>query len=123
MIPPQRLLQCLQGTNEPVHVPRRAERLRAERLREKESVVQARFEIVWQPSPSEAPIVLRSAVDANEATMAFHEELARLRSQEATGELFMRKGDSARHPLVRQPLKKNRVRHPLVRQPITDHDG
>jgi hypothetical protein len=116
------LLPCLQGRTEPVHVPRRAERLRAERLREKESVVQTQFEIVWQPSPAEAPIVLRSAVDANEATMAFHEELARLRSQEATGELFIRKGDRARHPLMRQPLKNNRVRHPLVRPP-TDHDG
>ena len=71
--------------------------------------MQARFEIVWQPSPAEAPTVLRSAVDANEATLAFHEELARLRTQEATGELFMRKGD--------------RARHPLVRQPITEHDG
>jgi hypothetical protein len=123
MVPPQLSLQCLQGRNEPVHVPRRAERLRAERLREKEAVVQARFEIVWQPSPAEAPIVLRSAVDANAATMAFHEELVRLRSQEATGELFMRSGDRAGHSLVRQPLKKNRVRHPLVRPPLTDHDG
>jgi hypothetical protein len=85
--------------------------------------VQARFEIVWQPSPAEAPIVLRSAVDANEATMAFHEEFARLRSQEATGELSMRKGDRARHSLLRQPLKNYRVRHPLVRQPLTDYDG
>jgi hypothetical protein len=117
-IPSQISLPCLRGRNEPVDVPRRAER-----LREKESVVQARFEIVWQPSPAEAPIVLRSAVDANEATMAFHEELVCLRSQEATGELFIRKGDRARHSLVRQPLKNHRVRHPLVRPPLTDHDG
>jgi hypothetical protein len=67
--------------------------------------------------------VLRSAVDANDATMAFHEELVRLKRQQATGELFMRKGDRARHSLVRQPLKNHRVRHPLVRQPLTDHDG
>ena len=85
--------------------------------------MQARFEIVWQPSSAEAPTVLRSAVDANEATLAFHEELARLRTQEATGALFMRKGDRAGRPLVRQPLKNHRVRHPLVRQPHTDHDG
>ena len=85
--------------------------------------MQARFEIVWKPSPAEAPIVLRSAVDANDATMAFHEELVSLKRQQATGELFMRSGDCAGRPLLRQPLKKNRVRHPLVRQPITDHDG
>jgi hypothetical protein len=85
--------------------------------------VQARFEIVWQPSPAEAPIVLRSAVDADDATMAFHEELARLRIQEATGELVMRKGDRARLPLFRQPLKNHRARHPLVRQRLMNYDG
>ena len=85
--------------------------------------MQARFEIVWQPSPAEAPIVLRSTVDADEATMAFHEELARLRTQEATGELFMRKGDRVRPPLFRQPLKNHRARHPLVRQRLLNHDG
>jgi hypothetical protein len=85
--------------------------------------VQARFEIVWQPSPAEALIVLRSAVDADDATMAFHEELARLRIQEATGELVMRKGDRARLPLFRQPLKNHRARHPLVRQRLMNYDG
>ena len=85
--------------------------------------MQARFEIVWKPSPAEAPIVLRSAIDGNEATMAFHEELARLRTQEATGELFMRKGDRVHPPLLRQPLKNHRARHQLVRPPLTNHDG
>jgi hypothetical protein len=65
------------------------------------------FEIVWRTSPAEEPIVLRSAADANEATMAFHEELARLRRQDATGELMMRKGIDgkgihAQPPLLRQ---------------------
>ena len=78
-------------------------------LLEKESVVQPMFEIVWQASLAEAPIVLRSAADANEATIAFLEELARLRAREATGELLVRNGDGAVHPRLRQPLK--------------DHDG
>ena len=86
--------------------------------------MQARFEIVWKPSPAEAPIVLRSAVDANDATMAFHEELVSLKRQQATGELFMRSGDGgAGRPLFRQPLKNHRARHPLVRQRLMNHDG
>ena len=118
MFPPQRSLQRLQGRNEPVHVPRRAAR-----PREKELVVQARFEIVWQPSTAESPIVLRLAVDANDATMAFHEELVSLKRQQATGELFMRSGDCAGRPLLRQPLKNHRARHPLVRQRLMNYDG
>jgi hypothetical protein len=62
------------------------------------------FEVVWQPSPAEAPIVLRTAPDAIEATLALREELARLRTQEAPGELLVRNGDRVRPPLVRQPL-------------------
>ena len=72
---------------------------------EKKPVVQTQIEIVWQPSSAEMPIVLRSAADPTEATTAFHEELARLRSQQATGELFICNGDRTHHPLVRQPLK------------------
>ena len=67
-----------------------------------------RFEIVWQAASADAPIGLQSAADANEATVAYHEELARLRTQQTTGELVMRKGD--------------RVRPPLLRQPLTDYD-
>ena len=62
------------------------------------------FEIVWHASPAEEPIVLRSTVDANEATMAFIEELVRLRRQEASGELFVRNGTHAQPTLLRQPL-------------------
>ena len=62
------------------------------------------FEVVWQPSRAEAPIVLRTAPDAIAATLAFREELARLRTQEAPGELLVRNGDRVRPPLVRQPL-------------------
>jgi len=67
------------------------------------------FEIVWRTSPAEEPIVLRSAADANEVTMAFWEELTRLGRQEASGELLVRKGidrkgTHAQPPLLRQPL-------------------
>jgi hypothetical protein len=61
-------------------------------------------EIVWRTSPAEEPIVLRSAADANEATMAFHEELARLTVQEASGEVFVRNSTPAQPPLLRQSL-------------------
>jgi len=68
-----------------------------------------RFEVVWRAAPADTWVVLRSTVDANEATIAFIEELARLRRQEASGELLVRKridrkGTSAQPPLLRQPL-------------------
>jgi hypothetical protein len=62
------------------------------------------FEVVFQAPPGDAPIVLRSTADANEATMAFHEVLQRLRRQMATGELIVRNADCALVPLLRQPL-------------------
>jgi hypothetical protein len=89
-------------------------------LLEKESVVPTQIEIVWQTSPGEAPIVLRSAADPNEATTAFHQELARLRRQKATGELFMR-WQEATGELFRR--NGDRTRPPLLRQPLKDHDG
>jgi hypothetical protein len=70
------------------------------------------FEIVWRTSPAEESIVLRSAADANEATMAFHEELVRLRRQEAPGELMMRKGIEG---------KDTHAQPPLLRQVLTPH--
>jgi hypothetical protein len=39
--------------------------------------VHKRFEVVWQPSPADTPVVLTSTADANAATMAFYEEFAR----------------------------------------------
>jgi hypothetical protein len=66
--------------------------------------VQTRFEIVWCASPAAAQILLRSTTDANEATIAFLAELARLKRQAAPGELLVRTGDRTRPPLMRQPL-------------------
>ncbi len=70
------------------------------------------FEIVWQTSPAEEPTVLRSAADANEATMAYHEELVRLRRQEAPGELMMRKGIEGKGTHAQPPLLRQSLNHP-----------
>jgi hypothetical protein len=75
--------------------------------------VHKRFEVVWQPSPADTPVVLTSTADANAATMAFYEEFARLRRQEAPGELLVRRGihrhsNHAQHPLLRQPLNHHK---------------
>ena len=63
------------------------------------------FEVVLQSSSADEPIVLRTATDPNEATMAFHQELQRLRTQGATGEVLMRIDDQPQRPLLRQPLQ------------------
>ena len=52
--------------------------------------------------------MLRSAADANAATMAFHEELARLTVQEASGEVFVRNSTHAQPPLLRQSLNHHK---------------
>ena len=62
-----------------------------------------RFEVVLQASPTDEPIVLRTVDDPNAATLAFHDEFTRLTTQQATGELIMRKRTSV-HPILRQPL-------------------
>jgi hypothetical protein len=70
-----------------------------------EAGMPAPFEIVWQISPEAAPVVLRSVTDANAATIAFGEELRRLRGHAAPGELLVRRGEDTHPPRLRQPLK------------------
>jgi hypothetical protein len=65
-----------------------------------------RFEVVLQSSSADEPIVLRSATDPNTATMAFHEELQRLTTQGATGELSLRKHRGVQTPVLRQTLER-----------------
>jgi hypothetical protein len=65
-----------------------------------------RFEVVLQSSSADETIVLRSATDPNTATMAFHEELQRLTTQGATGELSLRKHPGAQTPVLRQTLER-----------------
>ena len=63
-----------------------------------------RFKVVWQASSGAEHIVLRSTADPNTATLAFHEELERLATQGATGELLVLNHVGARSPVLRQPL-------------------
>ena len=70
------------------------------------------FEVVWQASPADTPVVLRSTIDANEATMAFYEELARLTRQEASGELLVRKGVDRKGIPPQPPLLRQSLNHP-----------
>ena len=65
----------------------------------------APFEIVWRISPDHAPVVLRSATDANAATIAFSEELIRLRGHAAPGEVLVRSAGNQR-PLLREALTR-----------------
>ena len=65
-----------------------------------------RFEVMLQSSPADERIVLRSATDPNTATIAFHEELQRLTTQGATGELSLRKRHGAQTPVLRQTLER-----------------
>jgi hypothetical protein len=64
-----------------------------------------RFDVVLQPSLPEAPIVLRSAIDPNQATLAFHEELQRLTTQGAIGELILLRYNDVPTRLLRHPLE------------------
>jgi hypothetical protein len=74
------------------------------------------FTVVWRASPADEPIVLRSAADSNLATMAFHEELARLSRQEATGELVMRNHDPARTAAPQEPRRVSTVVAPSAEE-------
>jgi hypothetical protein len=67
------------------------------------------FEIVFQALSANEPIVLHVAIDANAATMAFHEALAHLRTQRAAGEVLVRNGDPTQPPLVRHPFNSHQI--------------
>jgi hypothetical protein len=62
------------------------------------------YEVLQQASSAAEPIVLWSGSDSNEATMAFHEELRRLRTEGATGDVLVQRLDPGHRCLVRQPL-------------------
>jgi len=68
------------------------------------------FDVVFEAPLANERIVLQSVTDANEATLAFHEELRRLRVLRATGELLVRNRDHADYPLLRLPLRNHRWR-------------
>jgi len=66
------------------------------------------FEVVFDRRPANTRIVLQSATDANEATLAFDEALRRLTLKGATGELLVRNDNRSDHPLLRLPLTHQR---------------
>ena len=68
------------------------------------------FEIIFCPDTDEAPIPLESAVDANQATMAFHAQAQRLMREGTPGELVImnRQGNQDSFEgsaLLRQPVR------------------
>ncbi len=69
-----------------------------------------RFEIVFRPDSDEAPIPLESAVDADQATMAFHAQVQRLMREGTPGELVLvnhhgNQGSLEGSAVLRQPLR------------------
>ncbi len=63
------------------------------------------FDVGLQPSLPDEPIVLRSTVDPNHATMVFQEELERLTAEGAMGELVMLRYNDMPKPILRQSLE------------------
>ncbi len=62
------------------------------------------FEIVHTAAPEAGPVVVRSVVGADEATLAFAAELGRLQAERARGELAIRPCHDGRRLLLRLPL-------------------
>lgn len=62
------------------------------------------FEIMLKLPATEKPIALRATSDPNQATMAFHTELQRLKQERTEGELIVvqRRGEDL--AVLRQPL-------------------
>jgi hypothetical protein len=56
--------------------------------------------------------VLRSATDADEATIAFSEELTRLRGHAAPGEILIRTGEGYQRPWLREALTHDAAGQP-----------
>ncbi len=65
------------------------------------------FVIVLLANPRVAPIVLRSARDADAATLAFADELQRLRAKRAKGEVLVYTANMSRI-VLRQALRERR---------------
>jgi hypothetical protein len=68
-----------------------------------------RFEIIFRPDTDEAPIPLESAGDADQATMAFHAQVQRLKREGTSGELVVMnhhgsQGSVEGSAVLRQPL-------------------
>ena len=69
-----------------------------------------RFEIVFRPDTDEEPIALESVVDADQATMVFHDQFQRLMREGTPGELVLmnhhdHQGSPEGNAVLRQPLR------------------
>jgi hypothetical protein len=62
------------------------------------------FAIVFEDRLGRSLRLLTTGIGANDATMAFHEELRRLKAVYATGELMVVKNDDLCCPVLRQLL-------------------
>jgi hypothetical protein len=58
------------------------------------------------PAPGAPPIVVASAADADQATMRFHAEFHRLRRDHVQGEVWVRRLDQDRPPMLRVTLSE-----------------
>jgi hypothetical protein len=65
---------------------------------------QPRFEILFQPAPQTQPTTLQATADPNEATVAFHAQLRRLREDGEVGHVLMHKLNDGCELLLRQPV-------------------
>jgi hypothetical protein len=68
------------------------------------------YVIVWKAPAAEQPLVLGSASDPDQATLAFDEHLRALQQEGRRGELVILHRPNADKPIVRQKLGVTRKR-------------
>ena len=68
-----------------------------------------RFQVALQALSRHNPVVLRSAADSDQATLAFDEELQRLSTQGVMGELILLNHNTDGGPILRYPLRPSRA--------------
>jgi hypothetical protein len=64
----------------------------------------APFEVAFAAVGAPEPVVLRSAPDADRATVVFHDEWERLKADRVVGELLLIYCDEEPRTLLREPL-------------------
>jgi hypothetical protein len=65
---------------------------------------ECRYAIVHHPPGHKRPQLLGHALNPNEATMAFHRQLWRLRKQGRAGDVVLARCDADQTVILRQPL-------------------
>jgi hypothetical protein len=68
------------------------------------SVSKPRYELAFTDATTGERLILCAATNPDEATVAFHHQLARLREQSVVGELVVIRQDSDETPILRQPI-------------------